>query len=161
MKGDQKWQVSLLGRSFRNPYAMLSALSFPMCSDGTCYFSINSRVKIQCAAALADKLQCVAWVRNTCHLNPLICRVVYQRKKNDLTCHRCYFIFIWLIIYLLHLNMIPGRDRIFVFANMCFTLHFQQTRELSLIIRDSFNFQGTWLFRFFFISEYSWVTMLH
>lgn len=116
MKGEQKWQVSLSGRSIRNPYAILSALSFPTCSDGACYFSINSRVRILCAAALVDKLQCVAWVRNTCHLNPLIFRVVYQskKKKKKLTCHRCHFTFIWLTIYLPHLIMILGRDKIFV-----------------------------------------------
>lgn len=150
-----QWKVSksdrvlLLGRSIRNPYVVLSALSFPTCSDGACYFSINSRVRILCEAALADKLQCVAWLRNTCHLNPLIFRVVYQqkKKKKNLTCHGCHLIFTWLIIYLPHLIIILGRDKIFVcFADMCFLLHFQQKRAVSLIIRDSFNFQDTWLF---------------
>ena len=154
MKGEQKWQVSLLGRSIRNPYAILSALSFPTCSDGACYFSINSRVRILCAEALAYKLQCVAWVRNTCHLNPLIFRVVYQsKKKKKLTCHRCHFTFIWLITYPPHLIMILGRDKIFVwFCQHVLSFAFP-TRAVSLIIRDSVNIQGTWLFTIFFLYQ--------
>ena len=36
---------------------------------------------------------------------------------------------------------------------MCFLLHFQQARAVSLIIRDSVNFQGMWLFTIFFLYQ--------